>query len=120
MTITPYESPEQALQEALPLPYAYIRQLSGVYLGPNPLPISLDGLTEARFFGADQEIRLLDSGDGLTALKFADDGSEAVIDTWTALIPPFGRQLRKRQYIAFDPDGQAYISATRLAEWKEG
>lgn len=117
---------ELTVQEALELgktmPFAYIARLSEVWIGTTPESLSLEELTEARFFGPDGEIRIYYDGSGLSALELRDDDKDKeeknYIDKESKPLPNFGTLLKKRQYLAFDEDGQAYVAATRLLSWE--
>ncbi len=118
MKITTIENLQQALQEAKALPWAWLRYLSRMYIGENPPAVSPHELVEGRFFGENMEIRLYNDGDGLAAVKFTDEPEDVFLDTTVYLRWGFGKELRKRRYVEFDEDGQAYIACTRLVEWK--
>lgn len=111
---------EQAVSLGLDQPYAYITRLSQVTVGPTPREFSLEELVEARFFGPDREVRIYTCEEGLQALCLEDDGQEDYLPPLTRSIrsPRFGRELTLRRYLDYDADGQAYITATRLLDWK--
>lgn len=113
---------EKALERAACKSYALITRQSELYLGPTPSPIVLDEILEARFFDRSGEIRFFDDGEGLTAAAVEDDGPDdpRLDDLTTPVIPSFGKSLTVRRYVNFDKDGQAFISAVRLLDWKGG
>jgi hypothetical protein len=48
-----------------------------------------------------------------------EDGRANYIDRESSVISPkFGKKITKRQYLAFDEDGQGYVAATRLLRWE--
>ena len=105
---------QDALDQAKTMPFAYIRSLSGVYVGMTPGTISLAEVMEARFFGETAEIRFLKEAAQMTALEVADGDGDITLDQRTALVQPVGSFLTKRRYILPDEDGQCSIVATRL------
>ena len=56
---------DQALEQGLSLPYAMIRSYSQVVLGNTPQAVDEEELIEARFFDAENEIRLFRADGGL-------------------------------------------------------
>lgn len=112
----------QALELGMTLPYALIRSLSSVTLGPAPEKIELDELIEARFFDSEQEVRIFQGETGPQAARFWEEAGDAVIKRTYQLANTalFGQAIAVRQLLDFDEDGQAYVSWTRLAGWKGG
>ncbi|MBD5102511.1 MAG: hypothetical protein HDT27_07450 [Subdoligranulum sp.] len=112
----------QALERGRSLPYALIRWLSRVSLGPTPDRIDLSELTEARFFGPDEEVRIFLAEDGLQAARFWKGAEDTVIEHKCALANKaiFGESVTVQQFLNFDGDGQAAIDYTRLSDWKGG
>lgn len=108
----------EALAEALAVPFAYIACLSHVHIGLTPETVDLAEVNEARFFGENGEIRFFRENGTMTALRITDDPQDVTIDRTHPLIKDFGAQLTERRYIHFDQDGQGYIAATRLLAWK--
>lgn len=111
---------EQAVALGLSQPYACITRLSEVTAGPTPPDFSPEELLEARFFGPQREVRIWAGDTGLEAICLEDDGQDDFLD-----LPPrkirasrFGKELTLRRYLDYDEDGQAYICATRLVDWK--
>ena len=111
-------SANEALNEALSMPFAYIACLSRVYIGLTPETVNLAEVNDARFFGEDGEVRFFRENGTMTALRLTDDPQDVTIDHTHALIKSFGTQLTERRYIQFDQDGQGYIAATRLLAWE--
>ena len=110
---------EQAVTLGLDQPYAYITRLSEVTVGPTPPAFSPEELLEARFFGPHREVRIWAGEEGVEALCLEDDGQEDFLDLSRQIrTPRFGRELMLRRYLDYDKDGQAYICATRLVDWK--
>ena len=111
---------EQAVALGLAQPYAYITRLSEVTVGPTPPDFSPEELLEARFFGPDREVRIWAGETGLEAICLEDDGQDDFLDLPNREIRSarFGKELTLRRYLDYDKDGQAYICATRLVDWK--
>lgn len=111
---------EQAVALGLAQPYAYITRLSEVTVGPTPPDFSPAELLEARFFGPDREVRIWAGDTGLEAICLEDDGQDDFLDLPNREIRAarFGKELTLRRYLDYDKDGQAYICATRLVDWK--
>lgn len=114
-----FSSPAEALAEGSAMPYAWIRRADSVFLGKNPGLTDMSGILEARFFGPDGEVRLYDDGFGMEAAWLCEEAEDSVIDSTEALLPGFGKSLRKRRILAFDEDGQAYTAAQRLLSWED-
>jgi len=112
---------EQALLQGKALPYAMIRSLSAVYLGKMPADLSLQELIEARFFDAQQEIRIFWREDTLCAAKLQqEEGDHAYCQTYQIQNPQFGKTVTVSYELEADEDGQTYVAACRLIDWKEG
>lgn len=111
-------SVNDALDRAKTMPYAYIRTLSSVYVGAIPETITLDEVTEARFFGETSEVQFIRSAAEMTAMEVADEADDITVDQRTALIHPADSFLTKRRYILPDEDGQCSVAATRLLKWE--
>ena len=110
---------EQAVTLGLDQPYAYITRLSEVTVGPTPPAFSPKELLEARVLGPHREVRIWAGEKGLEALCLEDDGQEDFLDLSRQIrTPRFGKELLLRRYLDYDRDGQAYICATRLVDWK--
>lgn len=132
-------APEAALEQGRQLPFAMIRTLDEVYLGPTAkwpdyeaLGKHPEALEEARFFDDTQEIRLFRTERGLQAVRL--QGEDWVCDTywlekafvWRMMsqygltAEEVGDSITLAREIAYDEDGQAYVAATRLVTGKEG
>lgn len=110
---------EQAINLGMEQPFAYITRLSDVTVGITPGAFSMEDLLEARFFGPEQEVRIYITGDGFSAIQLANDELDEFLDISRPIRDPrFGKILTLRQYLDYDEDGQAYIRATRLLDWK--
>lgn len=99
-------------------PYQMVTRLSEIILGGSTLPVNLNEVTEARYFGPECEMRFFDDGDGLEAALFREEPGDVFLDRTSALLPRFGKTLTKRQYIAFDEDGQGSVETVRLLKWE--
>ena len=112
-------APQEALARGRELPYALVRSLSAVTLGPTPQEIRADELLEARFFSREEEIRVFRQDGELRAAALRDaDGERAVDRTYRVANPALGTEITVRTYLDFDEDGQAYARAARLMDWK--
>ena len=117
-----YSDWHSAYQEAKQLPFALIRCLSSLYIGENPGEISTQELEEARFFGPEAEICIFCDGTSFTAMKTMDSEPEAgdlFLDIEESF-PGHHKIITRRQYVSYDQDGQAFISAVRMVSCKEG
>ena len=111
----------EALERGLTLPFAWIRTLSAVALGPVPEAVDTTELLEARFFDRQEEIRLFQADNGLEAVCLtAETGDRTMEEERKLLSHRFGEYLTVCHTLAFDDDGQAYIAETRLTDWKGG
>lgn len=111
---------QQALQAGRALPFAMIRALSQVTLGHTPAGIAEEELLEARFFDAEQEIRVFRYGDELRAVRLCAEADDRILyKTCRIANKRFGGSLTAAQLLESDEDGQTYIAATRLVDWKE-
>lgn len=113
----------QALEEGRKLPYALIRQLSRVQLGPVPEQMpALSEILEARFFDGRQEIRLFRQGKELCGVRLTLEDTDRWMDRQeTVENPQLGRELSVRYILDFDEeDGQCMVKTFCLTGWKEG
>lgn len=111
---------QAAIQEGLGLPYAMVRSMSQVTLGPAPATVDETELLEARFFDHEQEIRVFQGEDGLLAARLrGEDTDHAIEETYRVENPRFGGSLTVTRILDWDEDGQAYAAASRLSGWKE-
>lgn len=113
---------QEALRWGSALPYGWICTLSGVSLGPVPGELPLEELVEARLFGPTEEVRLFRREGELQAAVFAEEpGDQVLAETYTIQNKAlFGNELTVHQILDADEDGQCYIAAVRLADWKGG
>lgn len=110
---------EDALRLAQAKPWAYIKNMSSMHLGENPVSLDLTQVLDARFFDGQQEIRLLREEGTLHAYAFTKEADDDCIDSTGTPLPGFGSSFTKHSYIRYDDDGQAYIAAVCLAGWRE-
>lgn len=112
---------DRALEQGMALPWALVRSLSQVTLGPAPREVDPAELLEARFFSAGEEIRVFREGDGLRAVRLTPQAGEAVLEEPRKIANPiFGTAVTVCRALAFDEDGQAYVSGERLIGWEGG
>lgn len=110
-----------ALERGLALPFALVRSLSTVTLGPTPETVNEAELLEARFFDADREIRVFRGVAGLQAACLTAEEGDHTLERKCALSnPQFGKTVTLCRQLEFDEDGQAYVSASRLTGWEGG
>lgn len=110
-----------ALERGLVLPFALVRSLSRVALGPTPESVDRLELLEARFFDGREEIRIFRDEAGLQAVRLRSEAGDAALEQDLGLMNPmFGKTLRVRRVLEFDEDGQAYIAQTMLTGWEGG
>lgn len=108
------------LAQAANYPFSFIRCFSEVLLGANTAQLDTENLLEARFFGLEGELRIYRDGDMLKAVTLSEeDGDETLDERYRIANPRFGRELTIRKILAFDEDGQAYVRATRLMDWRK-
>lgn len=112
----------QALEEGKKLPYALIRQLSRVQLGPVPEQMpELSEILEARFFDGRQEIRLFRQGGEPCGVRLTLEATDRWMDRQeTVENPQLGGELSVRYILDFDEDGQCRVETFCLTGWKEG
>lgn len=118
-------SVEEARQRGDSLPFVLVRQLSEVKRGRTEDikdQIVWDEVTEVRFFGDCEEIRIFDAGEGLQAARLADANETEFTcrDQEYQLRHKghFGKSIVLREYFAYDEDGQLFVEATRLKGWR--
>lgn len=111
----------EALDRGQALPFALVRSLSSVTLGPTPETVDLEELIEARFFSAGEEVRIFQGEAGLQAVCLSTEKEDVTIEKEHKLADPaFGESVTVRQVLDFDGDGQAYVACILLAGWKGG
>ena len=110
----------EALAGGMALPYALVRSLSQVSLGRTPgEPPMLGELLEAWFFDEKQEVRLFRREGVLCAARLVCEEGDSWIDkTYEVENKDLGEQVTVRHFLAFDEDGQCYISTSCLTGWK--
>lgn len=110
---------DEAVKRGLALPFALVRSLSQVTLGPTPETVALEELLEARFFDQAEEIRVFQGEDSLQAVQLIQEEDDICLEeTRTLMNPVFGAEITIGKVVAFDEDGQAYLATTRLTGWK--
>ena len=114
------DSIEQAREQAEKLQFVMVTELSRVAIGKVPMEINWDELIEARFFDHDTEIRIFreDSEWKARSITLKEDTSYIEKD-YTELQGGLGHALGVREYLTFDEDGQAGVSAVCLYDWRE-
>ena len=112
---------QTALEQGSALPFAWIRTLSAVTLGPVPETVDTSELLEARFFNHQEEIRIFQAHNGLKAVCLTAEAGDHLIEEERKLLSPrFGDCVTVCHTLAFDGDGQARIAESRLTGWKGG
>lgn len=113
---------QEALTWGITLPYAYLRRLSTVYLGKTPAEIELTELQEARFFDGQQEIRIFRRGDDFAAIRLWMEKEDHYMEETYDIMGrgEWGKSLKIRHILHADEDGQTYVQATCLVDWKGG
>lgn len=114
--------PETAWKEGLRLPFAFVRRLSGVFLGATPAEVPMEEVLEARFFDEHCEIRIFHRNGSLSAACLNEEpGDKTLKKEYRLDNPKFGGRLTECCCLdaASDDDGQVFVSAVRLAGWRE-
>lgn len=120
MNIEPMEV-SSALERGQGLPYALVRSLSRVTLGPAPRAVDPEELLEARFFSAGEEIRVFRGPDGLQAVRLTPQAEDVILEERRDLAnPAYGKAVTVCRTLGFDKDGQAYVAVDRLTGWEGG
>ncbi len=110
---------EDALERGRVLPWALVRSLSAVVLGPVPEKIQTEELMEARFFDSREEIRIFRSNGRLRAARLTEGPEDVVIRrTYAVENPEFGKAITVCYFVEADEDGQCRLSSARLAGWE--
>lgn len=114
-------TPEQALAEGAQMPYAYLRSLSGLFLGrTGPSVPPAEELLEARFFNGQCELRLFRDDAGLRAARLSLEEKDETLARKVSLANPrFGSSAEVCRVLDYDEDGQIYCKAALLTGWKE-
>lgn len=112
---------DKALSRGIEKPYAFLRFMSEVKLGPTPQQVDTEELLEARFFSEEEEIRLFRRDGRLEAALFYTEPFDwPITETYEIANPKFGRELTVCHHLDADEDGQTYVAATCLSGWKGG
>ena len=120
MRVDPIEI-QKAMDLGRGLPYALVRTLSEVSLGPAPEALALDELIEARFFGPQEEVRLFREEGALKAVRLVPEAGDVTLEERFALAnPKFGGSIEFSSVLKDDEDGQYHIACTHLTGWKGG
>ena len=115
---------EMAKAKSSEYEYVFLRELSRLHMGVNNIDINWDEVIEARFFDEASELRFFRYGKELKAVLIEDGGGEEGIDFKTSkeisLLHDgrFGKSIIVREYFDYDPDGQIFVTASRLVEWR--
>lgn len=110
---------QEALERGQTLPWALVRCLSQVTLGPVPTDISQEELIEARFFSADEEIRVFRSCGQLRAVRlYAGLEDNTLEQTRHIKNSKFGRTIKVCYMLEADEDGQMNLTTARLTGWE--
>ncbi|MBR1496557.1 MAG: hypothetical protein IJ617_02900 [Oscillospiraceae bacterium] len=113
---------EEALARGRALPWALVRGLSTVSLGPVPAELPPEEeLIELRFFSEQEEIRVFRREDVLCAARMTEEEGADLLDS--EMKPEnrrFGKKMLLRQTVDYDEDGQARLSSPRLCGWEGG
>ena len=111
---------QEAISAGLQMPFAMIRSLSQATLGYTPSRVEEKELLDARFFSGEQEIRVFLGEEGLQALGVIGEAADHCLDeTYQLENKQLGCTLKIVRVLDWDEDGQTYVVATRLADWKE-
>lgn len=111
---------QEALERGRALPWALVRCLSQVSLGPVPADISREELLEARFFGVNEEIRVFRSCGQLRAVQLQGEPEDNLLErTYQIENPKFGKTLTVCYVLEADEDGQMNLTTARLTGWEE-
>lgn len=116
---TDYLTVQEALKRGQALPWALVRCLSQVTLGPVPTDISQEELIEARFFSADEEIRVFRSCGQLRAVRLCGEPEDNIlVQTRQIKNQMFGRSITICYMLEADEDGQMNLTTARLTGWE--
>lgn len=106
---------DEALRRGSALPFALVRSLSEVRLGPAPQAVNREELLEAYFFSDKEEIHIFRNDGLLFAVSLLAEKDDHSIEETYRLKKG---QIKVRHTIETDEDGQSYIAATCLAGWE--
>lgn len=114
---------EEARARSAEYPYVLVRELSRLYLGKTEnAALNWSEATEVRFFCETSELRFFEQGNDLAAVLLEDEEEDETtcLDRFCPLghSGHFGKQITLREYFGYDSDGQLYVKAVRLKDWK--
>lgn len=100
--------------------YALVYMISEVILAETVSlsEINWDECMEARFFSEKKELHFFRQEDQMKAVEVKDkDGRDEIVKSYDLAnkFQKIGRQVKVKQYIDYDKDGQANIVLTRLS-----
>lgn len=100
--------------------YALVYMISEVILAETVSlsEINWDECMEARFFSEKKELHFFRQEDQMKAIEVKDkDGRDEIVKSYDLAnkFQKMGRQVKVKQYIDYDKDGQANIVLTRLS-----
>ncbi len=79
--------------------------------------INWEECTEAYFFDESKQVHMFLSEDGWKAIVFEEKDQLSYVDKTNEILSKFkgeGKDIVRREYLAFDEDGQTYVAYTRL------
>ena len=111
---------QEALGRGRALPWAWVRCLSQVTLGPVPADISREELIEARFFSADEEIRMFRICGQLRAVRLCVEPEDNTLERTYQIEnkKKFGETITICYTLESDEDGQMSLGTARLTGWE--
>ena len=111
---------QEALDRGRTLPWAWVRCLSQVALGPVPSDIDQEELIEARFFSADEEIRMFRAGGQLRAVLLRGEPEDNTLERTYQIEnkKKFGETITICYTMEADEDGQMSLGTVRLTGWE--
>jgi hypothetical protein len=101
--------------------YGLITHLDSVSIGileDEKITVDIDRLIEARFFCRTKELHIFKEDEWNVVLIELED-KEDVFYEEQLLRKPFGEKIKLIHYLGYDIDGQAYIKATCLCDFKK-
>lgn len=109
----------QAQERWQSLPYAWMMEESRVFVGKRPETLDISTLIEGRFFDETTEIRIFyQDGVQKASCITQEEGDVVRLETCPVVNRDHGQQLGICRHMAFDDDGQAYVQAVRLYDWR--
>lgn len=92
--------------------YVWLQEFGRVELLPvDKTELSFDNLIEARVFSRDKELHIYED-DGLHAVETDFEEGDDCFEETQMLRGRFGKEITLRHYVAYDKDGQAYVTQT--------